>query len=322
MKRPVTLAISVVLLALGGLMCLALAALMGWAMFALPENSGVGFERIPAVFKFLPVATFGAGALWMLATAMGLWKLHRWARISMLVFSAVLVMMQGFGVLFLFFFMPGEMPSADPALMAGVRAGMAIFYGAQVAVGIWWLVYFNLAHTKQLFATGAAEANARELPLSIAVIAWHLVAGGAMCVVFAWLVWPAMIFGAVLKGWAAAAAYLVVGTLSLFVGLALLKRHPQAVDWSLYYFGFWTAHAIVIWTAVPQEKLARDMAEFLRLTFPETGQSPVPMMPAWVNVTLGLLMMAIPYWYLLTRRKAYLAACAAAHNPAPTTAQP
>ncbi len=318
MKRPATLIVTVVLLVVGGLLCLGMAALMGWTMLLTPQGSTPGFERVPAAFKVLPSATFGVAALWMLATAIGIWKVRVWARLSLLVFSAVLVMMQAFGLLFLFVLMPLDVPSADSAMMAGVRGGIAAFYGVQIALGIWWLIYFNLKRTKELFTAGASP-DPRALPLSIVVIAWHLVAGGAMCVLFTWLVWPAMVFGFVLKGWPAAAAYIAIGTVSLFIGLALLKRHARAVDWSLYYFGFWTVHAVVYWALTTPEKAMRDMSEFTRsLNLPDNGQAPF-VAPVWVNVLLVLLMMAIPFWYLLTRKKAYLAACSAAQTESGTS---
>lgn len=314
MNRPAGITATAVLLVMGGLACLGMAAVMYVALFLAGDVSGSPVAQLPLVFRYSPIAIFGGIGGWALATAVGVWKLRPWGRTSLIVFSALLVLMQGMGAIMMLFL---PFPETDPRvtkLMGIVRVVVVAFYLVQVAVGIGWLIYFNRPATKALFAGSAQPNDKPGRPLSIAVIAWHLVAGGLFCLLTIWLGWPTMLLGVVMKGWAAVAAYMVMGTVSAFLGIALLKLHPRAVDWTMGYICFFVLHSAFFWLTGNTEQTIREMIRELPLAGLPEGQS-LPMMPPWVSLLLGVLTLGVPLWYLATRRAAYLAASRASVAP-------
>lgn len=316
MDRPGGVVATVVLLAIGGLLCLGMAALMAFSFLLLRQGGNPSNVELPMWVLIFPVALFGGLAAWVLITAVGVWKLRPWGRISVLIFSGVLVFMQGFGMLIVLFLFPQDEPAVSQRSMWMVRAGFGLFYGIQVAIGIWWLVYFNRAKVKALFAGNAPVSDRPACPLSITVIAWHYAVGGVACLAIVCFDWPALFFGVIWRGVAAKIVYLAIGSISAFLGIALLKLHPKAVDWSLGYLGIMLVGALPFWFAADQEQLMREMLAAMPIKGISENR-PIPVMPTWLSVTIGATAFAVPLWYLVTRKAAYLAASqAAASQPA------
>jgi len=300
----------VVLLVIGGLLCAVMAAVMGFAFFFMADAKPPTPE-VPAIFRYIVVALFVLLAAWPLLTAVGIWKLRPWGRTSLLLFSGMLVFMQGLGAfMFLFLTLPETDPQTDQ-IMRMVRISMTAFYVLQVAIGVWWLIAFSRPAMKLLFAGNAPPNAAPERPLSITVIAWHFLVGSIFVLVCAWYQWPAVFLGVVLHGWPAVALFLLMAGVTGFLGLALLEIHPRAVDWSIYYFGFFGLQGILGWVKSDPQQIAREImkaAPFSQLRGAETAQMPSP----WISLAIMILSIAVPLWYLVTRRAAYQAAARAA----------
>jgi len=306
---------TVVLLILGGVACVGMAALMVFVLLFAGAMAGAPSPPLPVMIRIFVVGLFAVLGGWVLVTAFGVWKLKPWGRNSLLIFSGFLVFMQGLGALMMFFL---PFPETDPRtnqIMEMVRVFMIVFYSVQVAIGIWWLIYFNRASVKSMFAGSASPEDRQGCPLSIIVIAWHLVAAGLLCLVLAWAGWPAMLFGAVLRGGVGIAAYALMGTVSAYLGLLLLKLHPRALGWTIGYFCFFSASGLAFWLSGNQEQAMREMMSEVQMPGFPANES-LPMAPLWLNVILGLTCLAIPLWYLVTRRAAYLAASRAATETA------
>jgi len=88
---------------------------------------------------------------WGLATGIGLLRAWRWARISTLIFSALL---SALGVLAVVALM--RMPAGDVSgwTLATLRTISVLTALIPTALGIWWLVFFNRKEVKAYFQAG------------------------------------------------------------------------------------------------------------------------------------------------------------------------
>jgi len=124
---------------------------------------GSGFALLMGAihFNMLPMGEIGNFAhyispyvcymgAWGLATGIGLLRAQRWARISMLVFSSLLAAYGAVGVV-VFLFMPNGDMSGWPLLL--LKTGVSIYWLFHVAIGVWWLTYFNRNNVKAYFRT-------------------------------------------------------------------------------------------------------------------------------------------------------------------------
>lgn len=97
-------------------------------------------------------------------TVVGLFRLRRWARIAVLivgglVFCISTVLSVGMVVVHVPPLPVTKGPS--PISLRAVFLGMSIFYGLLSLTGAWWLVYFNLAPVRAVFAAADPRLPAR-----------------------------------------------------------------------------------------------------------------------------------------------------------------
>lgn len=200
MPRSVGVTISAVVVFIGSAFTVFFGALMvlGGAVL-LPSNpvpklpANVGYVVIgEAVFAF-------ACAGWGIATGVGLINTRQWARISMLVFAALLIFFSVPAALIVALIQlpattASDLPPGFPTMM---RIGMATFYAMFGALGGWWLYFFNKRNVREQFrgkqapAAGIADLSAeapaarlRSRPISITIIGWFLLVGGALTPLF------------------------------------------------------------------------------------------------------------------------------------------
>jgi len=153
----------------------------------------------------------GFGA-WGIASGVGLLKLKQWARISVIVFAAILVFCcVPAALLFAFIPLPNtSAPNLPADFMTIMRIGMVTFYGAFALLGGFWLYFFNRKSVAAQFQVQrpvaevaaqqfsweapitAPEAPAtvrggpvrRERPLSISIIGWFLLISSAFAAIW------------------------------------------------------------------------------------------------------------------------------------------
>jgi len=197
------------------------------------------------------------------------------------------------------------------SVMYGMMVGMGVFYGAQLAIGIWWLVLFNRAAIKAQFHGGTVPVEPFPVPLSITVIAWLLLTS---CIFFPFLVftdWPATFLAWIVTGWAAKLLYLVYGVAGVAAGYGLLKRRPWAYWLTVGYFGFAALSALVFY-AVPNAQ--SRLTELSRMMIPKGTNVDVPQITPAAGLLMGLLSVGLPLYFLLTRKRRYFEACNARRN--------
>lgn len=143
---------------------------------------------------------------WGLAAGIGLIKTKEWARISTLVYAAILVFLcVPSAVVMALVPLPNTPSAYDPNrpfnIILVVRIGLTVLYAMFAALGGYWLYFFNTQKVKAQFRpqqplteAGQAEVpgspsgmlavrfgpDQRARPLSITIIGWYLIVASAL----------------------------------------------------------------------------------------------------------------------------------------------
>jgi hypothetical protein len=270
MKRPIPVILTAILLG-----CFAVLELFGGcgisllALFAFKKGIPTSPTAPPSPFPasmfpimFLLMAIFClALAAWFVATLIGLVRLKSWARYSVLVIAGCMATFGGFGAISSLL-IPVPLTSANPGLTApdpriihGVFMMMAIVYAIVTAIGIALLVYYNLAGTRAAFLQPPAAiyvppktSTGRPRPTAITVLSWLLFLGALEIAIFAFLPFPAFIFGFILDGWRGHLSYAAVAVLSFIGGYGLFRLYNWGRLIVVGWFGVGLVHFAVVLT--------------------------------------------------------------------------
>jgi hypothetical protein len=314
MNRLAGVTVIAVLLILGGMMSLGMGAVM-WFSFqvasTLPEVQAQS-AALPAAFQWVTVGMFAGIAAWALATGFGLLMMKRWARASALVIASMLALFGLLGIPFLFLIPFPEQLGVDSQIFFFIKIFMVLFYVAQAGLGLWWFVYFTRPKVGAAFqgATALLVEAGSQRPLSITVIGWLLVSY-AIALPFPFFATPQVpFFGMVITGWVAAGintAWCLAGTIA---GVLLLRCKRAGWAWSVWALALGGASLLVSY-ATPG--FADRFIEAAYKNSPTLLATDTPriIIPAWFWIGSVFLMCGVPLYFLLTRRRTYLAACAA-----------
>jgi len=302
---------SVVTILFGGLM--ALSGLASGSAAAGPPDS-----RLPsiAVIAIMAGMEFGFGA-WGIASAVGLLLLKNWARLCFVIFGGLLAFFSfcaASGSLLAAIALPSTQPptaNVPPGLFMAVSLVFTVISLIGLAIAIWWLVYFNRSSVKAQFAGGAVAAQPHQFPLAVSFIAWLLVAGGVMNAVQMLFSYPLLLFGIVLRGWAAGVALALFAAVGLSTGIGLLKKRIEAHSLAVGYFAFGMLN-VVSYVVVPgaftrMQDVIRETQGSQASGFPggATNAFMIFMMLVGIAFTGALLVL------LIKARKPFIAACQA-----------
>lgn len=234
-------------------------------------------------------------------TSVGLFRLRSWARTSTLVFASFLAIGSFFSLLITPFLPKSPNYSTDTDHV--VRLTMAAAFGIPLAIAAWWLIQFNTQSTKAAFAS-AREEPASLRPLSITVIAWACIIGGATCLIPLLIHSPAFLFGTIFTGWSAALIYLILGTLQLYIGKGLLDLQERArivaIAWTA--LSFVNGSVIVLVPSMWQRMLELQPT-------PDPNQlkpMPVEGMMLYVALAFGAILAGTVIWFLVRNRPAFV----------------
>ncbi|ABF39277.1 hypothetical protein Acid345_0272 [Candidatus Koribacter versatilis Ellin345] len=301
-------------------------------MFAAPRAaipSTPGAPQLPmSALMAIVFVMYLVPAIWGLASSIGLWRLKNWARISTIVFAVLLCMFGVFGGLgalavpAIMKSQPSQPPNASQITIV-VIASMLVFSIGELAVGVWWAIYFTrrsvtaqfipagsayvLSPTSDLSAGPAAIPATLPAgrPISISIIAWFLLVCSIFFPFTFLLHTPQLLFGVLINGPAAMilmTAYLFV---VLYVGIGLLKLWPSARLVGIGYFVFGMVNMAATWLRPG----AADLFQRMMASQPKMF-GPTPDF-AFTDTFLKLIMistaitMAIPIYFLVTRKAAF-----------------
>jgi hypothetical protein len=331
MQRSAGVTVIAILSLLGCVLLLGLAILMMLVPFfmELAQRTANPPPPQPPLFRammMLAAFVYVLPAIWGVITAVGLFRLRNWARISTIAFSILLMGMSGFSALATAFVPLPEDPAA-PGLATAIRLGMGTYSIFLLAIGVWWLIFFTRPGVKAQFvpsfpAQGVASApRPGERPASITVIAILFLAG-CLGLPFALLMHtPAALFVWVLTGWAATGFYLAAVALYVAIGVGLLRLKPAARLAAIGYLVFWTLNSLVFYLAPggrerfqallmsAQYAFIPGMVEYQRQIGPPMDFAPFGILCS----LLGLVMLGVMLYFLITRKQAF---CLSAPAPA------
>jgi uncharacterized membrane protein (DUF2068 family) len=243
MKRLPGIIVAAIVLLLGSLFQLLMAILMG--LGGILEQRQIhsggnlpGAAAAPAptwlpIFTYVLSALFVSLAAWGILTAVGLFRLRRWARYSVLIIGGCLSLigLPSMVLMLVLTAIPLPVPASVDVTHVHTAQSMtrivlgtgAAFYGLVCAVGISWLVYFNLKKVRGLFADVAGLPAHGRRPFLISTIAVLSLIGALTCILVAILPMPGGFFGWILQGWAKVAVLLAWAALLAASGVGLWR---------------------------------------------------------------------------------------------------
>jgi uncharacterized membrane protein (DUF2068 family) len=326
MKRLPGVIFSAILLILGSLFQLLMA--VGMALGAAVEQNLVrsgghlGAGAVAPMPAWMPLFTYGIGAffvalaVWGILTAIGLFRVRRWARYSVLVIGGCLTLigLPSMLITLVLLAVPLPLPSTvDPAqahtvhAMTRVAFGVVAFiYGLLCAVGISWLAYFNLKKVRELFAGALGQRVESPRPFLISVIAVLCMIGGITALLVAFLPLPLAFLGFILHGWEKAAVYLVYAGLPIgaAVGLWRLKEWGRRLAMVVQVVGL-AQYAVYLVRPSLMTNYSAELNRALHLSQP---QAP-PQFQTMFYIPIfgfGILFLVAIVWILIHYRGAFV----------------
>jgi hypothetical protein len=299
MSRPVGVTASAVVAILGSIFTLVFASLAVASLFIETTQPQPPNNTSFVLMGSLMFVGFACLGFW---TAVGLFRLHPWARTSILVFAGFLAAGSAFILLMIMVLpLPANMSAVTGHTVRRVMIGVL---GIPLLIAIWWLIQFNTQSTKAAFASATAgPASAR--PLSITIIAFALIFGGVSFVFAILSRMPAYLFGMSLNGWIAGVIYAVFAALSMFIGKGLLELREEARILAIGWCGFWLVHGSLV-TLVPP--LRQRMLE-LQLAMVAKEKTPMPFDPGLLtnlSFAFTVILAAGAIWFLIRNRAAFV----------------
>jgi hypothetical protein len=326
MRRPAGVTIAAVAVFIGSGLTLLSGALMIFAFAVMPAT-----ESTPTFTRYagLIISVFMLGfAAWGIATGMNLLQLREWARISIIVFSGLLLVMAVPGLLMMLV-MPLPTPSVSAVppgqstlpledLMTAVRIGMAIFYALLAVLGGWWLYFFNTRPIREIFRGAAATASstwapavlaptempgAPKRPVSITIIAYLALLGGCTFPILNTLHLPLTFLGFFFTGGKASLIGIGFMSVQLLMAYGLLRLEKWGRSLAIYYFNFAIFNSIIS-VILPGAQARYEAAITAMQNSLSLPPSPFQF-PLWISLVFSLPMIAIQLWFVVTRKQAF-----------------
>jgi hypothetical protein len=335
MNRSIGITVSAILtfigswltIAFGGLSIIALLI----AMQAPPKPLIVRF-----VFATLMFLQFGLGA-WGIASGIGLLRLRPWTRISMLVFSGILLFFALPTVLLTPILPIPEPPNSTGHVALAIKVGIGAFFGALVMIGSGWLYYFNQRTVKEQFhggrtlsmvLTSAADTTllgqaelaiptgkSSRRPMSIAIIGWLMLVGALLSLPLILLRSPMLFMSWMITGWQTGLFMFTTAVLQGIAGVGLLRLRPwgRTLAICVLSFGLLNSGAKILLPGaaakIKQVHVAAQAKIRARMGLPTTTTHGLSSESWYVFVliltTVVMTALGLQLWFVVTRKKAF-----------------
>jgi len=333
MKRSAGVTVIAVLSLIGSAFTLLMGILTATVMLAGPRVGAQTPEISPQFFTVMAIVCllmYGGLGGWGIATSIGLFRLRNWARISIIVFSVLLILtFVMMGLIAMVMPLPPN-PAGTHAVesaMQGARIAMGIFAALIVALGAWWTIFFTRPRVARQFGVSAAppppppEAASPTLPnaniapsprrpVGVTVIAWLILVGSVFMILGMFLPIPTVFFTKVITGLAAKLYFAVFAVIALYAGIGLLRLDRTARLVGIGYFLFGFLNAAVFYLAPGAEARMKSLMATWQAIFPlpsygDPYQTLGPrffILPGLIGLLIGV---GIPLYILLTARSAF-----------------
>ena len=323
---------SVVAAAIAGLL-ISLFTILGMlgAMAGLTMLPPAGAAAVPLPARSLLIAIMGlitGVAIFGVFTCVGVLRLKKWARVSMLVWGGVMAAFSGLMLSFLSLAPMREMGAESTAGLPYLRVLMSALYGVQFLIGVWWLWLFNRPAVREQFLPGASNVDAvtappqPRCPLPLAILAGVSIFSAGFTLLLPFTNFPVnmILFGYRFHGAAGAALFYLSAGLLLAgsIGLLRLKRWSYPLVLGQYFF--WMVSGTVTLISPSYDRNLQNMMSQLNL--PEGTMTQASFAQTRAFGALALIPGVLIIWLLLYCHTRFEAACAAKlanaqHAPSP-----
>jgi hypothetical protein len=212
-------------------------------------------------------------AIFGLFTSIAVFRLKKWARISMLIWGGVTAAFSGVMLIFLSLTALPEMSSDTTASFPYLRVLMTVLYGIQFLVGVWWLLLLNQRSVREQFAPVAASDGQvvalpqPRCPLPLAILSGVSIFSAAFTLMLPFTNFPVnvILFGHRFHGAAGAVLFYLSAGLFLAgaIGMLLLKRWSYPLVLGQYFF--WMVSGTVTLVSPSYDRNLQDMMSQLNL---------------------------------------------------------
>jgi hypothetical protein len=294
---------------------IAVASIAGMSM--MPPNTSAA---IPPFTKTLAVAMmglFGGLAIFGIFTSVGVLRLKKWARVSMLVWGGVMAAFCGVILVFTAFVRLPETPADASVSLPFSRVLISVMYGIPFLIGFWWLLLFNQSAVKEQFLAltpgdGQLAATPQpRCPLPLAILAGFSIFSAGFSLFLPFTNFPVIM---ILLGYrfygalGVALFYLSAGLLLVSAtGMLRLKRWSYPLVLGQYFF--WMASGTITLVSPNYDRNLHEIMSHMNL--PEGSMGPAAFAQTRVFGILSLIPGVLLIWLLLYCHTRFLEACAA-----------
>lgn len=337
MKRPIGLILSAIGLSLAAFFLLLLTLMTVFASIHARNQPSISAasSATPHFLTHLMLAVsvfYIILTIWAILTVIGILRLRSWGRYSILIIGGGLSALGLIAALFtlsgrtMFSAQPTQ-PLLDPHIVSAVFLVITVFYLFIAAIGIWWLVYFNLQPVRNLFANAsllslpsASAGPFSRTPTAIKIISGFLLLGSVCCLLCIFLPFPVFFFGFILPPAAAHILYVSFAVISAFAGYGLLRLQESARLLTIGFLIFGSCNLALLalpWYQARLSQYTRQLSSYVP-TVP--GQSPVSLTSTntiyLICAIWGVVVYGVILW-LLHRYRAAFRTPAPPPNPNP-----
>jgi hypothetical protein len=306
---------------------IAVAAIAGMSM--IPQAPGS--PEIPPNVKSIAVAmmfVFAGLAVFGIFTSVGVLRLKKWARISMLVWGGVMAAFCAIALLFAAFMPLPEGPATSPMSVPVLRLVLALIYGTPVLIGVWWLALFNQPGVKAQFLSGAPAGGQPVIPvqprcpLPLAILAGFSIFSAGFSLLLPFINFPTnvILFGHLFHRPLGLFLFFLSAGIFLAGSIGLLRLKRWSYPLMLGQYFFWLASGTVTLVNPNYERNIQEMMSQMNL--PEGPMAQAAFAQTRVFGALAMIPGVLVIWLLLYCHTRFEAACAAKQGLANHTSSP
>jgi hypothetical protein len=292
---------AIVSIAGSALVALFAALMLVTAITQQPQPTQPGWLKLGEYIFCLFIAALAA---WGITTAVGLFRLRHWSRISILIFSGLLAIFGPLSAVTFALAPLPETPGAPSGFVPIVRAIVISFYAVMTLLGVCWLIYFTRPSVR--LQLGAEESRPGSRPLSISIIGWLFIAGALFSVLSAALFpVPSPLLGLILRGWPARLLACAYAALSLWIGVGLLRLNPVSRLVAIGYCLFAITNSALFIALPDYQGRMKAPLEATSGTFHQPNMDSLVTMSPATDMIAGAIACIVPIWFLVARRAAF-----------------
>jgi uncharacterized membrane protein (DUF2068 family) len=275
-----------------------------------------------------------------IATGMGLLRLRNWARISTIVFAALILFVSLPGLAMIPILPLNNDPQMPTRVILGMRIGLGVFYGLQCALGGWWLYYMNSRGVKAQFGSAQVlsappvsqtystladfpdlppSPAAPRRPVSITIIAVLLLIGAVAAPLGLLMMralqlppYPTPFMGFGLQGWGVACFAVSFCILSSLAGIGLLKLRLWGRTLAILCFSFSILNSVVNFLhpgpMIRMQKIIQDAMMPNLSASPAFDISRFTQYQTGFGFGLGMILAVVEIWFVWKEKPAFVAA--------------